>query len=189
MLPLAALAQHRGLAVLAISHLRKKDGAAIYRTMGSLAFVAAARAAWIITKDSENRDRRLLMPLKNNLARDVTGLAFTIESPSHGGQPIIRWSPDPIDISADNVVDIARPRGRPDAERQDAIDWLQQAASLAARARQRNPRRGGCPRNLRDNTPPSVSRASRRSHQSRPISSRPMDVEAARRRSPKFSRR
>jgi len=40
--PLADLAAETRVAILAVSHLRKGEGAAIYRTMGSLAFVAAA---------------------------------------------------------------------------------------------------------------------------------------------------
>jgi AAA domain-containing protein len=126
MLPLAGFARRYNVAVLAVSHLRKKEGAAIYRTMGSLAFVAAARAAWVVTKDQQSPDRRLLLPLKNNLARDTTGLAFTIESHPASDQPIIRWSPEPIAVSAETIVGNARPKGRPDTERQDAIDWLRE---------------------------------------------------------------
>jgi putative DNA primase/helicase len=124
MLPLAALAQQHSVAVLAVTHLRKKEGAAIYRAMGSLAFVAAARAAWLVAKDPKPPQRRLLLPLKNNLAADVNGLSFTIKSDGTSSQPIIHWSPDPIEISADSIVGNARPRGRPDAACQDAMDWL-----------------------------------------------------------------
>lgn len=49
--PLSELAARRGLAVLAVTHLRKGDGAAIYRAMGSLAFTAAARAVWAVSKN------------------------------------------------------------------------------------------------------------------------------------------
>jgi RecA-family ATPase len=45
---LAELAARRRVAVVAVTHLRKGDGPAMYRAMGSLAFVAAARAAWAI---------------------------------------------------------------------------------------------------------------------------------------------
>jgi putative DNA primase/helicase len=62
--PLAALAAERNLAVLAVTHLRKEEGAAMYRTMGSMAFIAAARAAWIVCKDKDDPRRRLLLPVK-----------------------------------------------------------------------------------------------------------------------------
>jgi hypothetical protein len=124
LLPLAALAQQHGVALLAVTHLRKKEGAAIYRTMGSLAFIAAARAAWLVSKDPKNTQRRLFMPLKNNLAADVTGLAFHIESHALTSQPIIHWSREPIAVSAETIVGNARPKGRPDEEREDAMQWL-----------------------------------------------------------------
>jgi RecA-family ATPase len=43
--PLSDLAAELRVAVIAVSHLRKGEGAALYRTMGSLAFIAAARSA------------------------------------------------------------------------------------------------------------------------------------------------
>ena len=133
MLPLANLAREHNVAVLAVSHLRKKDGAAIYRTMGSLAFVAAARAAWVISKDPDDPRRRLLLPLKNNIAPDTTGLSFTIEQLAPDGPPVIRWSPQTIPVTAESVVGNARRPGRPDEERQAAVKWLRQVLSKGPR--------------------------------------------------------
>jgi hypothetical protein len=129
---LATLARKRNLAVLVVNHLRKKAGAAIYRTMGSLAFVAAARAAWILCKDPADAGKRFLLPIKNNLAPDTTGLAFTIESHATNRMPIIRWLPDEVHFTADTFMDAARPLGRPDDERQHAIDWLQKRLAKGA---------------------------------------------------------
>ena len=80
------LAARRRVAILAISHLRKQQGAAMHRSMGSLAFVAAARATWLIAKDPQNPARRLMLPLKNNFGTDTTGLAFTIQLPLPPGE-------------------------------------------------------------------------------------------------------
>jgi putative DNA primase/helicase len=78
--PLAELAAECQVAILAISHLRKSsDGEAILRLTGSLAFVAAARAAYVVLSDSQNASRRLLLPVKNNLGNDDTGYAYCIE--------------------------------------------------------------------------------------------------------------
>jgi len=57
--PLTHLAAEHRVAVLAISHLRKSlEGEAIPRVSGSLAFVAAARAAYVVTRDPANENRR-----------------------------------------------------------------------------------------------------------------------------------
>ena len=60
----------------------------MYRAMGSLAFVAAARAAWAVVRDKTDPRRRLMLAVKNNLAADTAnGLAFTIEPYGPGGAP------------------------------------------------------------------------------------------------------
>jgi putative DNA primase/helicase len=130
---LAAMARDRGLAVLIVNHLRKTQGAAIYRTMGSLAFVACARAAWIIAKDPSVKYKRLFLPLKNNLAPEITGLAYTIESSPAAGVPMIRWAPEPVHITAETIVGAAKSAGRPDDERQYAITWLQNQLAEGSR--------------------------------------------------------
>jgi len=79
--PLAELAGQYGAAVVAVSHFNKNANTeALMRVTGSLAFVAAARAAYVVARDPEHEARRLLLPLKNNLGNDQTGLAFTVES-------------------------------------------------------------------------------------------------------------
>ena len=73
--PLADLAARVGAAVVAVSHLRKSnEGAAILSVSGSLAFVAAARAAYLVIRDREAVGRNLLLPAKNNLGDDKTGI-------------------------------------------------------------------------------------------------------------------
>ena len=95
--PLCELAQRHKIAVIGISHLTKKEGRAVSRTLGSMAFVAAARASWIFARDPKDRDRRLMLQQKNNLA-DSSGLAFRITD----GRII--WENDPVDIDPDSVL-------------------------------------------------------------------------------------
>lgn len=79
--PLAELAGQYGAAVVAVSHFNKNANTeALMRVTGSLAFVAAARAAYVVARDPENEARRLFLPLKNNLGNDQSGLAFTVEA-------------------------------------------------------------------------------------------------------------
>jgi len=89
--PLAELAAMTTAAFAGVSHLNKGAGTAIYRIQGSIAFTAAARAVWAVAKDphDETGHRRLLLPVKNNLAPDSGGLGYEIEDV--GGQAAIHW--------------------------------------------------------------------------------------------------
>jgi len=63
--PLAELAARHGAAILGVSHLRKTlAGDAVLQVTGSLAFVAAARAAYMVIRDAEDPSRRLVLPVK-----------------------------------------------------------------------------------------------------------------------------
>jgi hypothetical protein len=127
--PLAELATEKRVAILAVTHLRKGEGAAMYRAMGSLAFIAAARAAWAVVRDKGDPNRRLMLAVKNNLAADVAnGLAFTIEPHGLGGAPVVCWEREPVTITADEALaPDAKERGRPADDRQDAEAWLREA--------------------------------------------------------------
>jgi len=78
---LSEMAANVGAAVVCVSHLNKGGNSeALMRVTGSLAFVAAARAAFLVTKDQEDGNRRLFLPMKNNVANDQTGLAFAVQA-------------------------------------------------------------------------------------------------------------
>lgn len=125
--PLATLAAKHGVALVAVTHLNKNSaGAAIYRTMGSLAFTAAARAAWVVTKDKENLHRRLFLPIKNNIAQDSGGLAYSIEVVPGHVQPALAWESEPVCISADDALD-STPKDKAGGALEEAMDWLRDA--------------------------------------------------------------
>jgi RecA-family ATPase len=129
---LAGLARKLSFAVLVVSHLRKKEGAAIHRALGSLAFVAAARVVWTLAKDPADSNKRLFIPLKNNFAPDTKGLAFTIETHEPTQAATIRWHAEPIEVTASMMLPSARPGGRPDEERRYAMEWLRARLSDGA---------------------------------------------------------
>ena len=118
--PLGELAAKHQVAVLAITHLNKTSGAkAMHRVTGSLAFVAAARAAWLVAPDKENHKRKLLLPIKNNLAPDGGGLAFGIVDIN--GAPALCWEEGIVTVTADEALaddSKEKPRDREKA-------WLQ----------------------------------------------------------------
>ncbi len=80
------------------------------RLAGSIAFGAAARAVWLIAKDPQSPERRLMVSLKANLSREAKGLAFQI-SENAKGRPVVAWEPDPVEITADDVLGRLREHG------------------------------------------------------------------------------
>jgi len=133
--PLAELAGHYQVAVLAVTHLSKTGGSkAVYRAMGSLAFAAAARAVWAIVKDPEDPERRLFLPAKLNLARSPDGLAYRI---IEGG---VAWEYEPVKMHADDAMaaELVPPKrgGNRATERQEAAKWLLTMLAPAPRASQ-----------------------------------------------------
>ena len=100
-------AQHR-VAVVAVSHLNKNsgNGKSISAITGSNAFVAASRTTFLVTKDSNEADRRLLTESKNNLGR-APALAFRIRSktlPNGIVAPFIEFEAGTVDLSADEAL-------------------------------------------------------------------------------------
>src|SRR5260370_36421057 len=72
--PLAAFAEKHDIAVLAISHPPKAtQSKALHAVTGRLAFVAAARLVFIATREPQT-ERRLFLPVKNNLRPRAAGL-------------------------------------------------------------------------------------------------------------------
>lgn len=122
--PLAELAQKTSVAVVMVTHLTKSGvGPALYRAMGSLAFVAASRAAWAVTKDKSTPGRRLMLPLKHNLAPDAFGLAFSVvEEPGEIPAPVLAWSLETIHIDVDEAM--GGHKDNDADERKAAEGWL-----------------------------------------------------------------
>jgi putative DNA primase/helicase len=106
--------------VLAVTHLRKSPGAAIYRAISSIAFAAAARAVWAVASDPEDVDRRLLLAVKQNLSASVGGLAFRIETQNN--VPRLAWEPDVVALTANEVLGNVEMQDQ--SERRKAKEWL-----------------------------------------------------------------
>ena len=108
--PLQETAARCGVAVIGIDHLNKSGGAqAMLRVLGSIAFVAAARAVYVIVRDEEDGERRLMLPAKNNLGKIRTGLAFRVieklaPAPVFDCYPAIKWEDEPVTMTADEAL-------------------------------------------------------------------------------------
>lgn len=121
--PLSELAAKYKVAIVAVSHLNKGTGPAMYRAMGSLAFTAAARAVWAVVKDKDDPDRRLVLPVKNNIGNDTSGLAYRVATAANGS-PCLEWEPGPVNVDVAEAMAVVMTSGGDSGERQEAKVWL-----------------------------------------------------------------
>ena len=124
--PLAAFANTRCIAVLGITHPPKNaHGNAINNFTGSLAFVAAPRLAFVAVKE-QGTDRKLLLPVKNNIGRLAAGRGYRIDVKQVTGgiiAPFLMWDDEPVDITASEaMMDAAH--GDKDGRLDDAVELL-----------------------------------------------------------------
>jgi hypothetical protein len=149
--PLQELAERTGVAVLAISHLTKRAAASVmYRAMGSLAFVSAARAVWAAVPDRAAPGRMLLLPVKCNLAGSIKGMAYRIvPHPANPALPTVAWEPEPVAMTAQEAMEIALKPALLDR----AAEWLDALLSagpaLATEIERRGHNAGLAPATLR----------------------------------------
>jgi hypothetical protein len=125
--PLAKLAEKHNIAIICISHHNKSGSPeALLRVIGSIGFVAAARAAYAVIKDPSDESKRFFLPLKNNIGNDKTGLKFSIEShplDNNINTSRIVWSDEVINTTADEILQLQNNPVRKTA-RNDAKKFL-----------------------------------------------------------------
>ncbi len=129
--PLSKLASEFSVCILMVTHLNKAAGGkAMHRAMGSLAFIAASRSAWLIAKDPNsqgNERRRLFLPIKNNLGDDTAGLAFGVQGTIGQDHPSIAWEDHPVSMKADEALASPDESGsRPAVAKNAAGQWLRE---------------------------------------------------------------
>src|SRR5262245_14925487 len=133
--PLAAFAEKHDVAVLAISHPPKaSQSKALHAVTGSLAFVAAARMVFIATKEPQT-ERRLLLPVKNNLGPLAAGLGFGLEQRLVGNEILtsnVIWDSAPVTTTADEAVAAANHEG-PTAM-SEAVEFLREELASEPRS-------------------------------------------------------
>jgi hypothetical protein len=140
LVPLQMLAAERGVAIVMVSHLNKNSGeaAAMNRVVGSGAFVAVARSAWLVGADPNDgeRRRRILTPLKNNIGDDRTGFAFTVESHSllEGiATSRVVFDPTPVYADAADLLRCPASGPAPDSALEAACEFLRELLADGAR--------------------------------------------------------
>jgi len=96
------LAKEENITILAIQHLNKTTGtSSIYRVAGSIAFAAAARTLWIVTKDKDVPGSYLFANSKMNIAKKAPTYRYSIEDIDGIGIPA--WS-GTVDMDAEGAI-------------------------------------------------------------------------------------
>lgn len=121
--PLIHLADKHRCTLLMQRHLNKQGGGhALYRGLGSIAFVAVCRYAMLVAPDPVVAGRCVVAPVRHGLAGSPSSLAYRI-TPGQDGQPALEWL-GPTSLSADELLaGAAAGRHRP---RDRAAAFLQQ---------------------------------------------------------------
>lgn len=100
--PLKQMAEERGVAVVGIMHLSKSNERSVaQRVSGSIAFLNAARVAWLVSKDPDDptERRRLMTRVKGNIQGVAqTGLAFVLNNEGK-----VEWDSEPVYVSANEI--------------------------------------------------------------------------------------
>jgi KaiC/GvpD/RAD55 family RecA-like ATPase len=127
LLPVTVLAQETKTAVVLISHLRKSEGSNLHRIIGSIAFAAVARSAFVVEaiRGTSGQGRRLV-PVKSNLGAARTAITFRVEQHPEFSQPRIVWGgEEPHEgVEIPNVAP-----GRPDSLSPDAARYIRSRLS------------------------------------------------------------
>lgn len=122
--PVLDLIAERRCALVAVGHLSKdSQRAALHRPGGSIAFVAAARVVLAVAPDLDDLKRRLLVPIKSNLSRPASVLAYRVTDMSMGSG--LAWESVPVKDT--DVEALFRPFTPADREeRSDAEQVIRQ---------------------------------------------------------------
>lgn len=130
---LKKFAEGQKLAIIGLSHLNKdSQKAAGHRTLGSVAWTAYPRAAWLLEFDPADPERRCLMKQKCNEAVKPLNIAFRLrgvmvrmDDGKDYSYPVCDFEAKPISMTADEALN-------PDTRRMkqtkiaEAKEWLQE---------------------------------------------------------------
>jgi len=116
--PLKDMAEELHVAVIGIAHFNKKDDikSALLRVSDSIAYVAAARHVYAVLDDPEDKNSKLFIKAKNNLAPDKKALCYgmSVNKVGHDAKlgvdieaPFIVWHPQHVEITANEAMQAA----------------------------------------------------------------------------------
>jgi hypothetical protein len=119
---LARLARWTGAAVVCVTHLNKSQGnqsKAVYRAMGSLAFTAAARTVFAVSKHPDHPDKRVVSTVKSNISGPGDSRVFEVR------EGRFRWLEERCTLDADAIEGGQESVDQVSAM-EEAVDFLRQ---------------------------------------------------------------
>jgi putative DNA primase/helicase len=131
--PLKNMAEELHIAVIGVAHFNKKDDikSALLRVSDSIAYVAAARHVYAVLDDPEDKDCKLFVKAKNNLAKDAKALRYGMGVKTVGHDPrldvdieapFIVWHPQHVEITANEAMQASEGR----TAKREAQDFLRE---------------------------------------------------------------
>lgn len=121
--PLVSLAIRHKLSVIMVRHLNKvAGGAAISRGSGSMSLIGVARFGLVVTRDPDDRTKRVLAVGKANIGQEVESLSYRLRGVPGSDVATIEWL-GPSEHTADDLLD----QGGSIEEREsrsEAVRWL-----------------------------------------------------------------
>jgi DNA repair protein RadA/Sms len=75
---IGAVAERTGCAIVIIGHMNKGGGKGLYRSLGTIDIVAAARSVLLLGKDPNDSDIRAVVPIKASLAPEGIAVSFSV---------------------------------------------------------------------------------------------------------------
>ena len=122
--PLKRWCSDRRVALIFVTHVNKSAQSvdAMARVIGSVAWVAAVRAAHMFCPDPDNPDQTLFIPLKINIGPKMKGLAFRIV-PTTNDQATLEWLGE-TSTTADEAMSSQRKEKK--TRKASAIEFLEQ---------------------------------------------------------------
>lgn len=139
--PLNPLAEEVGACFVLVAHFNKSGkGNALSRVMGSVAWTGVSRMVWTVTRDPEDRHKRVLAHAGGNVSKEMDGIAYRVETAppftANGvlfddvGRIVYTGT---VEGSADDQVSAQERHGPQPKERARAERWLRELLEASPR--------------------------------------------------------
>lgn len=118
---LSKMCEETGATLVLLRHLNKSGGnSPMYRGGGSIGIVGAARVGYLIARDPDDPDTRIMACVKSNLAKEPESLSYRLESAPGSDVAHVVWT----GVSSHDAFALIQ-NGREDTDDRNEVDqWL-----------------------------------------------------------------